>query len=85
MMLIRCRRRPRLAASDAAETANDCDVVVLLHAEEANAPLPVQPQFEGRWRVVQARWAAELRYALARTRGNVELAVALAGTMIFAD
>jgi hypothetical protein len=35
--------------------------------------------------VVAAEWRNRLREALQRTRGNVELAVAIAATSIFAD
>ena len=41
--------------------------------------------FDRRWQVVKHKWTTELREALRQTKGNLELAVAIAATMVFAD
>ncbi|MHB8578123.1 MAG: hypothetical protein ACYDCQ_22665 [Dehalococcoidia bacterium] len=40
---------------------------------------------DGRWRLIRNRWNAELHEALRQTKGNLELAIALATTMVFMD
>ncbi len=44
-----------------------------------------QAAANGRWQVIRTAWKAELREALKATKGNIELAVAIATTMVFAD
>lgn len=44
-----------------------------------------QAAADGRWQVIRGAWKAELREALLATKGNLELAVAIAATMVFAD
>jgi hypothetical protein len=44
-----------------------------------------QAAADGRWQVIRTAWRAELREALKATKGNLEIAVAIATTMVFAD
>ncbi len=44
-----------------------------------------QAAADGRRQVIRSAWKAELREALKATKGNLELAVAIATTMVFAD
>lgn len=51
----------------------------------AETNLVLAPELDGRWQVIKRAWRAELRDALRLTKGNLELAVAIAATMIFSD
>jgi hypothetical protein len=48
----------------------------------AAAPIAIG---DSRWQLIRNRWKAELHEALRQTKGNLELAIALATTMVFMD